>query len=112
MPRAVTIHPTPNPTGLNMAERQLAISILQSVRAAVVSERKNQQVWWGRHRVREYSAEHEQEVWERVLRSAMNQFSGRQKTENGLFQLKYDAEVHDKDMQYVLQSLGIEKSDD
>lgn len=105
MPRAVRINPTPNPTGLTMAERQLAIAVIQSIRASVVKAREEQsaQSYWRP----EWTVEDERRALDRVCRAAMNQLAGRQKTEKGIFSLSYDGEVKDEDLEYVRASLGM-----
>lgn len=106
MPRKIAISEHPNPTGLTMNERQLALDVLQSLRVAVNklrSEHANSYYW----RREEWTAEKEREVWDRAIRAAINQFAGRQKSEKGHFRLIHnDTEVADRDLEYVLASIA------
>lgn len=113
MPRKVTINTENNPTGLTLGERQLAIEVIQSLRTAATRLRKEEanNFYWGTRRSGEMEdgIKREREMMDRVFRTALNQFAGRQKTEQGIFQLKIDAnsDVQDKDLAYVMQSLGM-----
>ena len=107
MPRKITINETPNPTGLSLTERQLALDVLQSLRVAVNKIRSDSQSSYYWNRASNWDAEQERETWDRAIRAAINQLAGRQKTENGHFKLIHnDTEVADKDLEYVLKSLG------
>ena len=116
MPRKITINESPNPTGLTMQERQLALNVLASMEASVTKLRDEEQAsrrynhrWRGGRDDRgdEWTAEDEQDIRQKVYRSAYSQLTGRQKTEAGRFTLHTDVAVPDNDMAYVLKSLGV-----
>lgn len=110
MPRHVRINSTPNPTGLTMNERQVAIEVIQSLRHAVNKLRREQQEYWERE---ELYGQEVQELWDRACRAAMNQLAGRQKSENGIFKLLRASNAHldEADIDYVMRSLGYTEQD-
>ncbi len=105
MPKTtVTINASPNPTGLTMAERKLAMEVLKSLEDSVTRERKRLEARSYRY---SWDADDERRLRQRIYRSAYNQLTGRQKTDVGPFRLDVHPDVADDDMSYVLQSLGV-----
>lgn len=106
MPRTITINEKPNPTGLSMSDRQLALDVLQSMESSVQALRKERMSWPWRKDKRDWTGEDEQELRRQVYRSAYSQLSGRQKSERGPFTLTTGT-IPDDDMEYVMASLGV-----
>jgi hypothetical protein len=104
MARKITINEDRNPTGLTMSERQLCLDLIQSIRSSVAklrSEDSRSRRYWRRER----TPDDEREIWDRVMRVAINQIAGRQKTEKGLFDLKLTADADDRDLEFVMKSI-------
>jgi hypothetical protein len=104
--RKVKINPENNPTGLTMAERELAICVIQSIRDSIAKSRKMQRDRnpWRRN----WDVDDERESWDRICKAAIEQFAGKRKSEKGVFRLQgFDMQVQDDDMAYVMESLGV-----
>lgn len=110
MPKKITVNESPNPTGLTLQERQLAIEVLQSLEMSVGRERmramaERKRSWYTKDRP--WTVEDEQLMRKRVYKSAYNQLTGRQRTEKGPFDLALSVDAPDADMAYVMNSLGV-----
>lgn len=104
--RKIKITEKPNATGLSMANRVLAIEVLQSLEKSVsrVRVKETSEKWRFNRSNRDWTLQDEQDMRTRVYRSAIRQLQGAQATQGEYFHL--ESEVPDEDMQYVLESLG------
>jgi hypothetical protein len=108
MPKQFKINERPNPTGLTMAERKLAMDVLRSFETSLNKARVDAQrgYYW---RQNEWTAGDERELRVQVYNSAYRQFTGRQKSENGIFTFTHSPETTEEDMDYIMESLGIRR---